>query len=365
MDKPAIITLSKRWEHHTKSGGYDRLKEDVSSLDISPKNKAKYVFSALTRRRVLNKLMPATRYVNGYQLKDLIAELRCIRASNFSKNSVIHSLYGEDQLLLLLQYRQLLKGALVATFHLPPESPYMQNVLNTGHYKQFNNLDAAVVLCNSMVPELEKWVGTGNVFYVPHGIDCEVFKPDRNIAHQKKEGLNILTVGGHGRDWNVLTEVVEAFSNDSDVTFTVVAPTLKAPLFSGRQNVLFLTGIDEDELIRQYQKSDIVFIPVTFASANNSVLEALACGKPVISTNTGGISDYVDGQSGWLLPPGDTGAAIELINALKKGRIIIVEKTKAARKRALDFSWVKIAQQMHEVYHVAFERYQSKGGKHR
>ena len=57
----------------------------------------------------------------------------------------------------------------------------------------------------------------------------------------------------------------------------------------GHQNV-------SDEKLRDfYQKSYLLLMPMESCSANNSLVEALACGLPVVTTAIGGIEDYGGG----------------------------------------------------------------------
>ena len=57
--------------------------------------------------------------------------------------------------------------------------------------------------------------------------------------------------------------------------------------------------------------------PNVHASGLTVTLEAMASGRPVVVTNTPGLSDYViDGETGFLVPPGDDRAAAQAIVTL-------------------------------------------------
>ncbi|ATY85258.1 glycosyl transferase family 1 [Kyrpidia spormannii] len=59
------------------------------------------------------------------------------------------------------------------------------------------------------------------------------------------------------------------------------------------------------EMVRAYQRADIVVIPSIFSEGTSfSCLEALSCGAAVVATDVGGLNDLViDGYNGLLVPP--------------------------------------------------------------
>ncbi|KKT74482.1 MAG: hypothetical protein UW70_C0053G0010, partial [Candidatus Peregrinibacteria bacterium GW2011_GWA2_44_7] len=85
------------------------------------------------------------------------------------------------------------------------------------------------------------------------------------------------------------------------------------------------------------------------STACNAVLEALACGTPVITTQ-GGIEDYLDGSCAKVLRVGaieDMAEAILVQAGLKKGIRLTRE---AARKTACKYSWPAVAQMHVDLY---------------
>ena len=68
--------------------------------------------------------------------------------------------------------------------------------------------------------------------------------------------------------------------------------------------VRFTGRLDVAEMARLYQDADIVLNPSRVDNTPNSILEALACGVPVVTTNVGGIPYLVQhGRTAWLTEP--------------------------------------------------------------
>lgn len=67
--------------------------------------------------------------------------------------------------------------------------------------------------------------------------------------------------------------------------------------------VTFLNGISQEELFKEMQNQDVLILSSLSEGIANVVLEAMAIGLPVISTNCGGMSEVVvPNETGWLVP---------------------------------------------------------------
>jgi len=71
------------------------------------------------------------------------------------------------------------------------------------------------------------------------------------------------------------------------------------------KQVIFLGSVPHDQMWKVYNASDVVIIPSLFSEGTSlSALEAMACGKPVVASNIGGINDVIiNGYNGFLVSP--------------------------------------------------------------
>ncbi len=88
------------------------------------------------------------------------------------------------------------------------------------------------------------------------------------------------------------------------------------------------------EECRAFMESLDVFVMPSFTEGTpNSVVEAMACGKPIIASAVGGIPDMIGGGSGILVPPGDPGPLAEAMLRLARDPELRQTMGAAARER--------------------------------
>ena len=340
-----IVCLAKRYQHHTASGGYDRLAREVAATVVRRTEGPRWlrnVFWRLSHMSSGNHL-----YLLDYSYEDLIAELRLLARSRLRKPDVVHALYGDEQLDLLLRARSLLPCPLVASFHLPTFC--VANRFERLHKHLRAGIDAAVVVSRCQLKNFRSRLGRDKVVYVPHGVDTRRFCPRGHDSQRR--GVRLIIVGEHMRDWGASHRIIdECNARQLPVQFDAVLPQALWPVFTGCANTRLHTRLPEEELVRLYQDADALLVPVIDATANNSVLESLACGTPVISNSIGGIPDYVDDTCGWLFGKGEVLGIVKLIEQLCSEPEIAWSLRESARRKSLEFSWDRIAEQMETVY---------------
>jgi glycosyltransferase involved in cell wall biosynthesis len=267
-----------------------------------------------------------------------------------------------SQINLLIKRRNLLRCPLVVTFHAPFEETGPHRF---DSYPKGLDIDIAVVVATSQIKHIQRWIEPQKIVYIPHGVDTDTFRPDSQMLGDK---MRVLIVGHHMRDWFVIHRTIDEINRRGlSVEFHLVTDERFFPYFTGCANLVYHSQISETKLVGLYRSADVLFLPVTNATANNSILEALACGTPVISTLVGGIPDYVSDESGWLLPVGDLAGHVNLIASLHDNRELACRRRQAARSQALKFDWRRIADEMIALYGAIrseqCSRYASRNGK--
>ena len=115
--------------------------------------------------------------------------------------------------------------------------------------------------------------------------------------------------------------------------------------------VTFLGAQPQDLLPHYYSAAEACVLPSRYESFGMVALEAMACGTPAIITTAAGISSFIqDGSTGFLVPVEDETALAETIL-----RVVYLNSSKqhlsrTVRKRAMDFTWNSIANQVHSLY---------------
>ena len=199
-----------------------------------------------------------------------------------------------------------------------------------------------------------------NISTIPFGVDTDVFKPARlkerreeceilyagslyplkgvhdlirAIANVRKHGLKAnLTIVGEGQQKEALTALTRALGVEEHVKFEGFVPYSNMPSY--------------------YKRSDIFCFPTLGEPFGKAVIEAMACGKPVIATNAGGPAEIIqDKVDGILVPPSNPEAIALQITRLIEDKNERRRLGERARETAVNrFSWSKIAEKYHQLY---------------
>jgi D-inositol-3-phosphate glycosyltransferase len=115
--------------------------------------------------------------------------------------------------------------------------------------------------------------------------------------------------------------------------------------------ITFLGRRDQDTLQYYYSAAEIVVVPSHYESFGMVALEAMACGTPVIASETGGLAFLVKhGETGFHVPAADPHALAKQIEELMMDEVLRARLGKQAALYAKEFSWSIIVEQILELY---------------
>jgi glycosyltransferase involved in cell wall biosynthesis len=279
-----------------------------------------------------------------YKLSDLMAEIILLKARYFHPCNIIHYLDGEHSAQFLPMWSKVLGTArpkIMATYHQPAE------VLSTLVREDvLRRLDCVTVVAPEQMSFLSDVLGLDNVHLVLHGVDTHYFRPSASPKEASK--FKCLTVGHHQRDFKTLREVAKRLQHHDTIEFHIVSP--RTPELRDLPNITVYQGIDDVALLKLYQQCHVLLLPLLRSTANNTILEAIACGLPVVSTYLPSVKVYLPGKEAILIKDNDPQQFVEAIMRLASASTYAQLMAREARKRAEELDWRIVAPRYGAIY---------------
>ncbi|MCC6207114.1 MAG: glycosyltransferase family 4 protein [Gammaproteobacteria bacterium] len=343
---PPATLITLRMSGHAGASGYDRLQEFMGSELIRLSDQW------TLGRRIMTRSLRFMIKRSGslwYQRANLVSELQAARQWLARKGQVFHYLYGENSYRYLGGMKSVRPGnAIVSTYHTPPDR-FRQVVTNHRHIAR---LDGVIVMSTVQLELFTDLLGGERAFFIPHGIDVDYYTPGAT-PRTRDRIFRCLFVGSHLRDIDTLVAAAKALQPRRDIRFTVVTRPANLPKFEGLDNIDIRSNLDDRQLLSMYQESDLFVMPLLDSTANNSLLEAMACGMPMVTTDLQGVRDYVAPECAVLTKKGDARAVSAAIEWLERDEGARERMGRASRDRALAFRWESIAEHTRDVYRFA------------
>ena len=187
---------------------------------------------------------------------------------------------------------------------------------------------------------------------VPHGVDTDAFHPAIHQQNPNVASGTILFVGMHIKDLETLLKTIHLLLNkDASRRFVLVTDPSYAGMFENcRNNVNFIFGISEAELIHLYQTSDLLLQPLKTVQPIMRFSKDERADLTIVATEIGGVKDYVTNECGILTPPNNAEAMAEATWHLLTHSQIRCKMATLARIQALRFDWDIVASRLRDVY---------------
>jgi D-inositol-3-phosphate glycosyltransferase len=115
--------------------------------------------------------------------------------------------------------------------------------------------------------------------------------------------------------------------------------------------VTFLGRKAQDTLPYYYSAAEVVVVPSHYESFGLVALEAMACGTPVVASETGGLAFLVrDAETGFHVPTADPEAMAERLRQLLRDDLLRKRLGRQAAEYAKRYAWPLMAEQIIDLY---------------
>ncbi len=186
---------------------------------------------------------------------------------------------------------------------------------------------------------------------IPNGIDRKCFRPVKSLLRQRLGLEGRFVILGVANVWERrkgLEYFVKLSGRLSEEYRVILIGLSQKQIKSLPENIIGLERTSSAEELAEYYSMADVFVNATlednFPTTN---LEALACGTPVITFNTGGSPESVDESCGQVVPKGDTEALIKAIRQEREAP----RQSESCLKRAERYEKYDRFQEYVELYH--------------
>lgn len=197
-----------------------------------------------------------------------------------------------------------------------------------------------------------------NCVLIPNSIIVSDYK-----YHERKElKPKLLWVRAFHKTYNphMAVELVDALVKKyPDVQLTMVGPDVDGCMDVAKafceqkgldKQITFTGKLSKKDWTQLAQNADIFINTTNYDNLPVSVIEAMALGLPVVSTNVGGIPYLVkEGKTGLLVNPDDTSAMAKAVKKLLTDNKLATDISINSRKYAEQYDWAFVSTKWHQL----------------
>jgi glycosyltransferase involved in cell wall biosynthesis len=337
----STLLLSSRDGSHTGLSGYSTLARYIPSstfLEVqrrSPSNLFTRLLTAVNRRFTL---------VNWAWGSSLHLEWKALRLLRENPDRLVHYLWADRDMAYLDLLKKRLGFRMVGTFHNCPDQA--EGLYNFP--RRLKAIDHFIIVSSCQADGLIRGgVPADKISVVLHGVDSSHFSPRERHARDK---FRVLSVGSWRRDFACMEEVFRRLSAQPGIEMVCLVEARWRQKWSGIPNLRLPERVSDSELLELYRSSDVMLMCAEASTANNALVEGLACGLPIVGTDVGGVREYCTESAGMFFNAGDATGAVDAVLKLRGSEEFLWKLSQGARRRGVELDWHKIAAQITGIH---------------
>ncbi len=222
--------------------------------------------------------------------------------------------------------------------------------------------EVIIAISEATATDIERYYGrTKNIHVVYHGVNHDVFYSAEKAEENNKELLlkinnkkikkPYLLFVGQLQPRKNLTALIEAYERiwrkERRLSLVVAGSHgwLNDKIYErvkrspAKDNIVLTGRVSDDDLRRLYWQAEVFVLPSLYEGFGLPVLEAMACGCPVVTTNVSSLPE-VAGDAACLFNPADIKELVAKINEAMDRRDELIKR---GLERASKFTWEKTA----------------------
>ena len=201
-------------------------------------------------------------------------------------------------------------------------------------------------------------VNEENIDVVLNGIDLDSFTRDESVEQKPYRIITTASADVPLKGLKFLIEAMTEIIEEIPEAHLMVLGRAKekgdiAKLISRLnldKKISFRSGLRQSEVVSLYSSSHICVIPSLYEGFGFGAGEAMACGLPLISTQSGGLKEVI-GQEAVIFEAASSEAIIKAVKDLFSNKEKQLALSRAGRKRMeKEFNWMKAAEAYEKIY---------------
>lgn len=195
-----------------------------------------------------------------------------------------------------------------------------------------HSYDKLIIYYNKSIEDaLRLGVPKCNIHIIPSGIDFNTFSNYNDVSEVKdnlgiKDNEKVLLFVGRlslVKRIDILIELTKRLLNDGFNIKTIIVGEgeyklqYKKLAESVNNNVIFIGEVPHTDISKYYAIADVFVLPSLSEGLPRVLLEASACYKPMVASNTGGVLDIIiHGKTGFLAEPNNVNSFVHYVKLL-------------------------------------------------
>ncbi len=229
----------------------------------------------------------------------------------------------------------------------------LQNIKKLYEWRAFRGCCAAIItVSNYAKNEIEEMLGLKGEVIVPiyHGVNHSLFKPNTSVMETEPYLLHVSSY----QPLKNVDRLIKAYQNQSlQVKPRLFAVVPGYPKKEASKDIkLIYEPLSHEQLVPLYQGAMGFLFPSLRETFGMPIIEAMACGCPVITSNVTGCAE-IAGDAAILVDPRSTEAITNAMESIVKDRLLRRQLREKGLKRAAQFTWRKSAEKHLKVFENA------------